>query len=73
MPGPFPLTFLLLLLGLGRNQWSNHPYYMSPEQIQQAFIDWRSDQWALGALIIELFLGIPPYHNHPDPLQAAKD
>ena len=37
------------------------PYYMSPEQIQGAQIDGRSDQFALGVVAFELMTGDRPY------------
>lgn len=45
------------------------PYWMAPEIIKQAGATTASDIWSLGALIVELFSGHPPYHTL-DPLPA---
>lgn len=39
------------------------PYYMSPEQIDGAEIDQRSDIYALGCLIYRTLTGSPPYEG----------
>jgi len=48
------------------------PYgYRPPEQVVGAFMDPRSDQWRIGALLIELLIGVPPYAELDDPEPAA--
>lgn len=37
------------------------PYYMSPEQVQGAELDARSDQYALGVVFFEMLAGHKPY------------
>ena len=61
------------LIGLGRNPWNNSPYFTSPEQAQQAFLDWRTDQWSLGALLIYLLTKNKPYGDKTNPFGAAKN
>ena len=48
------------------------PYgYRPPEQVVGAFMDPRSDQWRIGALLTELLIGVPPYAELDDPEPAA--
>ena len=47
--------------------------YTPPEQVAGAFTDARSDQWRLGALIIELLLGVSLYADLDDPGAAAME
>lgn len=61
------------LIGLGRNPWNNAPYFTSPEQAQQAFLDWRTDQWSLGALLLYLLTKTKPYGDKTNPFGAAKN
>lgn len=39
------------------------PAYMSPEQIKGESVDFRSDQYALGAVLYELISGKPPHEE----------
>lgn len=45
------------------------PYWMAPEIIDQTGSTTASDIWSLGALVIELLTGKPPYH-FLDPMPA---
>jgi formylglycine-generating enzyme required for sulfatase activity len=47
------------------------PYYMAPEQIDgDKSIDGRADLYSLGAMLVELLTGAPPFIG--DPVQVAK-
>ncbi|KAK4699243.1 hypothetical protein P7C70_g7019, partial [Phenoliferia sp. Uapishka_3] len=45
------------------------PYWMAPEVVEQTGATTASDIWSLGALVIELITGKPPYH-FLDPMPA---
>ncbi|GAA6014456.1 hypothetical protein JCM11491_007060 [Sporobolomyces phaffii] len=45
------------------------PYWMAPEVVDQSGATPASDIWSLGALVIELLTGKPPYH-FLDPMPA---
>ncbi|GAA6044474.1 hypothetical protein JCM8097_000899, partial [Rhodosporidiobolus ruineniae] len=45
------------------------PYWMAPEVVDQSGATLSSDIWSLGALVIELITGKPPYH-FLDPMPA---
>lgn len=45
------------------------PYWMAPEVVDQTGATTASDIWSLGALVIELITGKPPYH-FLDPMPA---
>lgn len=63
----------LFVTGLGVRPRGRHPAYTAPEQAAGAFIDWRTDQWALGAIGIELLLGERLYDGTDAPVKAASD
>lgn len=45
------------------------PYWMAPEVVDQSGATTSSDIWSLGALVVELLTGKPPYH-YLDPMPA---
>ncbi len=59
------------VLGFGRAAPRRVPSYTPPEQAAGAFLDARSDQWALGSLGIEMLLGQALYSNTTDPTAEA--
>ena len=61
------------VIGLHHQKTDNIPAYSSPEQSAEAFIDWRTDLWAIGALLAHLVIKEPLYSGRPNPLQSAKE
>lgn len=61
----------VFVVGFGAVPRGLHPAYTPPEQAAGTFVDPRSDQWALGAMMVELLLGERLYSGCTDPRQAA--
>ena len=40
------------------------PLYMSPELVQEQPYDHTSDLWALGCILYELNIGLPPFYTN---------
>jgi serine/threonine protein kinase len=59
--------------GLGVRPRGRLPAYTAPEQAAGAFIDWRTDQWALGAIGVELILGERLYTGTETPSASARE
>ncbi len=55
LPGDRTLTLRGVILGT--------PRYMSPEQVEGAPVDFRTDLWALGVLAFECLLGRAPFRG----------
>lgn len=60
------------ITGLGTRPRGRLPAYTAPEQAAGAFVDWRADQWALGAIGVELLLGERLYTDATSPETLAR-
>jgi serine/threonine protein kinase len=56
----------IVVTGFGANATGRHTAYTSPEMAAGAFPDSRADQWALGAIGVELLLAERLYERHED-------
>ena len=63
----------LVVLGFGSAPTAQALAYTPPEQVVGAFTDARSDQWRIGALMMELLLGTRLYADLDDPEAAAAE
>lgn len=61
----------VVLTGFGTAPRPRPPGYTSPEAAAGAFLDARTDQWCLGALLVEMVLGLPLYTGTNAPDRAA--
>lgn len=48
-------------VGFKQHTVAGSPYWMAPEVIQSVPYDQRADTWSLGAAVIEMFTGAPPF------------
>ena len=61
----------IYLIGLHNLSEDNIPHCSPPEQASQAFVDWRSDQWSLGSILVALILKEALYTGRANPTHAA--
>ena len=61
----------VIVTGFGTPPRPLAPGYTPPEVAAGAFLDPRTDQWALGAFLVELLLGHPLYTGSNAPERAA--
>jgi len=40
------------------------PLYMSPELVQECAYNHTADLWALGCILYELHVGLPPFYSN---------
>ncbi len=55
------------MIGLRAHRNDNTDSFSSPEQATTTFLDWRSDQWSLGAVFASLLLKESLYTGRPNP------
>jgi serine/threonine protein kinase len=61
----------IVVVGFGATAQGRHPAYTAPEVANGAPPTRQSDQWALGATIIEMLIGERFYTGAPNPVDAA--
>ena len=62
----------IVVVGFGSTPKGRHSAYTAPEVARGAHPTIASDQWALGAILIELILGERLYTGSPNPEEAGK-
>ena len=62
----------IVVVGFGSQPKGRHPAYTSPEVARGATPTIASDQWAIGAMLIELILNERLYNESPNPEEASK-
>lgn len=60
----FGIAKRLLNSGEATSSLCGTPEYMAPEILKEEPYTMMVDWWALGILIYELIVGIPPYYHH---------
>jgi serine/threonine protein kinase len=63
----------IVVVGFGSVPKGRHPAYTAPEIARGAMPTIASDQWAVGAILIELILGERLYAGSPNPEEASKN
>jgi serine/threonine protein kinase len=61
----------IVLVGFGAHTKGRHPAYTAPEVARGEPATVLSDQWALGAILVELVLGERLYTDVPSPIDAS--